>query len=300
MKSLRRIAVASTLLAVAAAGQQVPDLNFDVSVAQPATKGTRVLFDEAHHNFHTTEGRYQSFAQLIRNDGCVVTPNREPFTPASLKTHRLLVIANALGAASMGAPEAGNAAFTEAECAAVRDWARAGGALLLIADHAPMGAAAERLAREFGVAMSKGYTSDPVHFAKESNNQGFILFNRTNGFLGEHPITRGRNAAERIERVQSFTGQSLRGPPGSAAFLRLADTAIDVDRPTQQRTSAAGRAQGIAFQFGAGRVVVMGEAAMLSAQLAGPEKKAMGMNQPGLDNKQLALNIVRWLTGALN
>ncbi len=65
--------------------------------------------------------------------------------------------------------------------------------------------------------------------------------------------------------MQSFTGQSLRGPPGSIAFLRLSDTAIDVDRPTKQRTPAAGRAQGIAFEFGAGRVIVIAEAAMLRA-----------------------------------
>ena len=63
------------------------------------------------------------------------------------------------------------------------------------------------------------------------------------------------------------------------------------------RPSAAGRAQGIAFKFGKGRVVVLGEAAMMSAQLAGPEKRRMGMNMPGSDNRQLALNIMHWLSG---
>ena len=286
--------------AIAAPAQQVPDPNFDVSVASPALRGTNVLFDEAHHNFHTTDGRYRPFARLLGNDGGVVTPNKQRFTARTLSGFNVLVIANALGAASMGAPEPSKPAFASEECAAVREWVRTGGALLLIADHAPMGAAAEQLGREFGVDMSKGYTSDPVHHAKESNNQGFILFNRTNGFLADHAITRGRSAAERIARVQSFTGQSLLGPAGSDAFLRLADTAVDVDRPANRRASAAGRAQGVAFQFGQGRVVVMGEAGMLTAQLAGPDKKAMGMNQPSLDNKQLALNIVRWLAGVLN
>jgi hypothetical protein len=50
---------------------------------------------------------------------------------------------------------------------------------------------------------------------------------------------------------------------------------------------------------GKGRVIVLGEAAMLSAQLAGPNKMAFGMNRPGIDNRQLALNIVHWLSGAL-
>jgi len=44
----------------------------------------------------------------------------------------------------------------------------------------------------------------------------------------------------------------------------------------------------------------MGEAAMLSAQIAGPQRDKMGMNQPGLDNKQLVLNLMRWLGGILN
>jgi hypothetical protein len=46
-------------------------------------------------------------------------------------------------------------------------------------------------------------------------------------------------------------------------------------------------------------VVVLGEAAMLSAQRAGPMHEPMGMNLPGSDDRQLALNIMRWLTGAL-
>ena len=45
--------------------------------------------------------------------------------------------------------------------------------------------------------------------------------------------------------------------------------------------------------------MVLGEAAMLSAQLAGPRSAPMGMNAPGNDDRQFALNVVRWLGGAL-
>jgi hypothetical protein len=72
-----------------------------------------------------------------------------------------------------------------------------------------------------------------------------------------------------------------------------------LSRPANVRTTVAGRPQVIAFSFGQGLVVVMGEAGMLSAQLAGPEKGLLGMNQPGMENKQLALNLVRWLAGVL-
>ena len=51
-------------------------------------------------------------------------------------------------------------AFTGAESDAVRDWVSGGGSLLLIADHAPMGAANQILGQRFGVDMSKAFT-DP-------------------------------------------------------------------------------------------------------------------------------------------
>ena len=289
------------LCSVASFGQQVADPDFDTKVARPAytSKGPKVLFDEAHFNFHTTTGRYQPFAALLSSDGYQITPNKQKFARQTLAGFAVLVIANALGAAQMNAPSASQPAFTEEECAAVKEWVSAGGALLLIADHAPMGAAAERLGLQFGVEMSKGHTSDPAHYFKESNNPGFIQFNRENGLLGDHAITRGRNKDEQITRIQSFTGQSLKGPKESVALLKLADSARDLNPETKAQASAAGRAQGIALPFGKGRVVMMGEAAMLSAQLAGPQKMKFGMNQPGLDNRQFALNVMHWLTGIL-
>ena len=288
-----------TLLAVVAPAQQVADPNFDTKVARPAyasKKHPKVLFDEAHNNFHTAGGRYKPFADLITSDGYSVTPNRQPFTAAALKPFDILIISNALGAPQMNVAEASNSAFTEAECDAVADWVRAGGALLFIADHAPMGAAAERLAQKFGVGMSKAYTLDEANTPPEDNNPGFIVYTRQNNSLGDHPITRGRGAGEQVNRVIAFTGQSLKGAEGSVAFMKLSDTAKDAMPGVNERVSAAGRAQGLALSYGRGRVVVMGEAGMLSAQLAGADKKPFGMNRPGIDNRQLALNIMHWLS----
>jgi len=62
---------------------------------------------------------------------------------------------------------------------------------------------------------------------------------------------------------------------------------------------AAGWAQGLALEQGRGRVVVLGEAAMLSARLRRFDRKPVGMNVPGYDNRQLALNIMHWLTRRL-
>jgi hypothetical protein len=281
-------------LGVGGGGQQA-DPTFDTRVARPAyaSKHPRVLFDEAHHNFHTTGGRYKPFAQLIANDGYEVIPNKERLTRETLGKGEILIIANALGAEGMGQAGAGNSAFTEAECDAVRDWVQAGGSLLLITDHAPFGSAAQSLARRFGVDMSKGYTSDPVN---SEGGETSLVFSRKNQLLVDHPITEGRDESERLDRVRTFTGQSLKGPDGSVAFLKLADTAFD-EGDDGKPASAKGRAQGLAFKLGEGRVVVLGEAAELSAQRIGAER--FGMNVPGLDNRKMALNIMHWLSGLL-
>jgi hypothetical protein len=281
---------------------QMADPNFDARVEKPAykSKGPRVLFDEAHNNFHTAGGRYKPFADLITNDGYQIVSNKEKFSATTLKGYQVLVISNALGAPQMGSPEASNPAFTDAESDAVRDWVRAGGSLLLIADHAPMGAANQILATRFQVDMSKMFTIDPENADPESQSPSFIVYTRESGHLADHPITRGRNAGERVNKVIAFTGQSLKGPADSFAFMKLADTAKDtMPGPGPEPISAAGRAQGIAMKFGKGKVIVMGEAGMLSAQIVMPQGMKFGMNRAGIDNRQLALNMMHWLSGLL-
>ena len=283
-----------------AIAQQQADPEFDTSVAHPAYKkdGPRVMFDEAHHNFHTSDGRCKPFVDLLVNDGYNVIRNRQPFVKTRLSGFKVLVIANALGAEEDDDKGADDSAFTKEEIAAVADWVKGGGALLLIADHAPFGGAASALANSFGVDMSKGYTFDPKNSV--ASNPSILIFSRENKLLNTHPITEGRAENERINLVLSFTGQSLKGPEGSVEILKLADSATD--KPTytaETSTPAAGRAQAIALKFGKGRVVVQGEAAMLSAQISGPDKRTMGMNVPGNDNKQYALNLLHWLSGIL-
>jgi hypothetical protein len=302
--TLPTLCVLLLVLTTALSGQQVADPNFDSTVAHPAytTNHPRVLFDEAHNNFHTASGRYKAFADLITSDGYRVSSNTQRFTSGTLAGYDILVIANPLGAPVETAddfPAANKPVFTEAECGAVHDWVRAGGSLLLIADHYPTGGAAGNLAKRLGVEMSNAFTDDPANYDPQL---GDILFSRTNKLLQDHAITRGRNQTERINRIVTFTGQSLAGPKGSVAFLKLADTAVDAMPPDRKtKVPAAGRAQGIALELGRGRVVVLGEAAMLTAQLAGPNKERFGgLNIPGIDNRQLALNIMHWLSKLLS
>ena len=54
------------------------------------------------------------------------------------------------------------------------------------------------------------------------------------------------------------------------------------------------------MQVGSGRAAFFGEAAMFSAQVAGPSRRPMGMNAPGAEqNHRFVLNVMRWLMGAL-
>jgi hypothetical protein len=292
-----------------ACGGARADAAFDVEVARPAfvSRHPVLVIDEAHRNVHTTSGRFAPFARLVASDGYAVRANRAPFTAAGLADAQVLVIAN-----PMGQPNKASPAFTEAECDAVQAWVAAGGALLLVTDHAPIGSATEVLARRFGVDMGKGEVQDRNH-AAPGRDPAQLVFARVDGLLGIHAILDGRSAAERIDRVMTFTGQSLRGPDDSAALLLLSDSAVDLPlesvafepgwlSDTLKMTlgdpvPAKGRSQALAMTYGHGRIVVTGEAAMLTAQVLDGQK--FGMNVPGIDNRQFALNIVHWLSGVL-
>ncbi len=121
----------------------------------------------------------------------------------------------------------------------------------------------------------------------------------------DHPILLGRDETERADTVVTFHGQSLAGPVGSTAILALSDKAVDWSRASidaeWETRSAAGRAQGIALRFGEGRVVVLGEAAMFVVGVlpAGDTDYLMGLLRNDTDNRQLALNIMHWLSGIL-
>jgi hypothetical protein len=300
--------LAAALLAALARAQQFPDTTFDTRIAQPAWPegtGPRLVLDEAHHNFHTLGGRYRPFGDLARHDGLRVSAGTGAFTRESLAACDLLVISNALGSEDMSDSSAMRPAFTDDEVAAVKQWIEEGGALLLIADHAPMGSAATPLGRALGVDMRSAYTMDPLQAPKD--NPTTIAYTTERGLDTTQAIVRGLPGDPPVRRVVTFTGQSLDGPPGAAKLLALSDSSFDAmvtyaqwqelrKLKPDQRRPAAGRAQGLAFELGRGRVVVLGEAAMMTAQRAGPGGSfRMGMNAAGNDDRQFAINVLRWL-----
>src|SRR5262245_49846153 len=191
------------------------DPAFDVGVTDPAYRsgGPVVLYDEGHLNTHTTTGGYKPLADLLRNDGYTLRVSKESLTAPALEGVAVLVLALA-----RGVNDANDAsAYSDAEGAVVEAWVRSGGSLLIVTDHWPYGPAVSSLARRFQVGMGGGLVEDSSHCDPERGDS-HLVFSADNGLLRDHPIVRGRNDAERVRRVLTFTGQSLQGPTGAVPF----------------------------------------------------------------------------------
>lgn len=290
MKLAAVVGLGVLVIASVADAQQVPDPTFRPPIEKPAfapEQGPLVLLDEAHFNFHTVAGRYAPFADLLRRDGYNVKAGTARFTAESLKPARVLVIANALhesNRASWAPPNP--SAFTPEEINAVREWIAGGGSLLLIADHAPFAGAATELGKALGIRFLDGYV-------RHKERMGPLVFRRSDGSLKEHPIARD------VTEVATFTGSSFElDVPGQPLLVFGPDMySFRPDDPSNT-VPVTGRLQGAAIANGKGRIAVFGEAAMFSAQLAGPEKRPMGMNAPvAKENHRFLLGVVHWLTG---
>ena len=300
------IALVGLVLAapVVVAAQQVADTVYAPAIPRPqyeAGAGPVVAIDAAHLNFHTADGRFLPFARLLERDGYRVVSNDEAFTVDGLRGIDVLVISNALHPQSARgwAPLPSLPAFTAGEVAALEAWVSGGGSLLLIADHMPIAGHAESLAAAFGIRFQNG-------FAMDAASSGSAVFRRADGSLRASVATDGLESSERVDSVMTFTGQAFRVDPGvdaeplmvfSDAFtLYLTAVAFQFSEGTP-RISAAHMLQGVLVRHGRGRVAAFGEAAMFTAQLAGPQQVPMGMNHPAAgQNYRFALNVLRWLS----
>ena len=280
--------------ASSAFAQQVPDTLFRPVIQNPkyaANQGPIVLVDGAHHNFHTTDNRFKPFSLLLRRDGYQVKGGSSQFSESSLKDAGILVISNALNERnredwSLPTPSA----FTDDEIKAVEEWVKAGGSLFLIADHMPFPGCNEKLAAAFGFTFYNG-------FAFDTTKQGAPdLFSVTNKRLVSNPMTTG------LDSIYSFTGQAF-DIPASATPLLILDENFKIWSPQvawefkKKTTKISGnkKVQIATLEYGKGRIVVSGEAAMFTAQVAGKSTK-MGFNHPvAKHNAEFLLRLIHWL-----
>jgi hypothetical protein len=298
------IAIIMLVSASLVPAQQQDDEDFTPSVPHPAYKageGPRVAIDEAHHNFHTVDGRYKPFAELLRRDGYRVNGLDKPLTAATLRDIAVLVISNPLHESNMdnwSLPTP--SAFTTEEIAALRAWVEDGGSLFLIADHMPFAGAAGDLARAFGVEFSNGFAAPGQHEDGKPDRFGLDTGLRASA------ITRGRAVDEEVTEVYSFTGSAFKPPPQASPILVFGPGSVSREpqrawefNSQTPTVSIEGWCQAAFMNVGRGRVALSGEAAMFTAQVAGPDRVKVGMNSPyAKQNVQLLLNLMHWLSRA--
>jgi hypothetical protein len=288
--------------------RQVADAAWTPSVSNPAFEpgeGPVVLVDAAHGNFHTIDGRFAAFAELLSLDGYQLRSADTPVSDALLAQADVYVISNAM----LGGDDAEwtlptPSAFTPEEIETIADWVAGGGSLLLIADHMPFPGAAADLANAFGIVFLNG-------FAVEAWDKGGTTdYTRADGSLADHPITRGRSPDEAVRSVRAFTGQAFRFVAPVEPLMYVPDdwrVLLPVEAWEHSAStpfvSARGLVQGGTLIYGDGRVAVFGEAAMFTAQTSVRDGvvRQMGMNNPlATGNAQFVLNVIHWLSGLLD
>lgn len=224
------------------------------------------------------------------------------FEKNRLSKGKILVISNALNEINVENWVLPNpSAFTNAEIEVLKKWVFEGGSLFLIADHMPMAGASKELALAFEFEFTNGFVFNTV-------SKGPAYFSLKEGTLIESIITSGRDNAESVEQIVTFTGQAFKIPSDAQPILifnenytnTLPDTAwvFEKDSP---KFNVKGWSQGAYRTFGKGKFVAFGEAAMFTAQIAGSKKRKIGMNnEKAPENYRLLLNIIHWLDGKLD
>ena len=281
------------MLVAAAWSQQIPDTSRFFTITDPsfpAGQGPVVMVDAAHNNFHTLDGRYAAFGNILKADGYRTVSNEKAITPEVLAGCDIYVISNPLHASNVGSWQLPNpSAFTASEITALQQWVSAGGRLFLIADHMPFAGAAQDLGRAFGFEFFNCFATD--------QNRTPDYFSYENGMLYDTEITQG------IDSILTFTGSAFAIPSNATPVASFSEEFILLmpvvawqftdDTPV---FNGKGLHQLAYRTYGEGKVFLSGEAAMFSAQLAGPQQQRMGLNNPAArKNIDLLRRIVAWL-----
>lgn len=283
------------LLPFAACSQQEVDNGFDPVIAKPLFeegKGPVMLVDGGHSNFHTLSDKFAPFGKIATKNGFQVRSNPGRIDASALNAARILVIANALNERNTESwRQPVHPAFTSEEVDVIKNWVFKGGRLFLIADHMPFAGAVADLARTLGFTLHDG-------FALSGPGKRFDVFSRGNHMLQPGRLTDMHGL---LDSIVTFTGQAFEIPDRATSILTfdsnykvlMPEVAWEFSKETKM-VPAVGLSQLAYVRYGAGKVVVSGEAAMFTAQHVGDMK--FGLNAPFASrNLQLLLNILEWL-----
>jgi hypothetical protein len=258
------------------------DHSFAPRISTPAFspgKGPRIAVDDRHRNVVSLATYFGPVGRFLERDGYRVAPWTQAFEPKALKDVRVLVIANAQ-APEGEAPD--SSAFSPEEIRSLERWVRGGGGLLLIADRAPFGGPAQKLANALGVTLDDNTV---LIKGPDGNPTGELSLQVDSDGDAAHPIFAG------VSRLVYVVGESLGGP---GAILRAPKGAYS-GRTAQARDgpAAGGKPLALAFGHGQGRVVVIGDAGIASAFGTVDGSAHRGISEA--DNATFLRNVIRWL-----
>jgi len=239
-----------------------------VATSSLAAAPLRCLFDGAHGSRFgnadwTIDGGYSDFAAALREQGLVVDEHRQgPLDDRTLAGVTVLIL-----------PEP-NLPYGSDEAAAIRDFVRSGGGVLLIADHAGSDRNMDgwdsvdilnRLGAPMGVWFHhRWFTEVPLR-----------------GSVDVGPLTRW------IRKMGIWSGTTV-----GWTTTRRAGGALYTDPAGDGR----GRPVLVGCPYGAGRVVALGDSSPFDDGTGDPTKKLHdSFNSFLFDTRQLAVNCVRWL-----
>lgn len=286
------------------AEEQLPDLAYAFKNAAPAWaggQGPQITLSTSNSEF-VSRGSMDPFAMLAKSDGFRVARQNGDFLAAFPQNGGILVIANPFVESFKDFPAmTPPSAFRPEEIEAVREWVESGGALLLLADHAPQGGGSSDLAKAFGFEFLNGHTVNDAA-AANGNMVVQISFTPDSGLEGEHAITNGATGRPKIRHFRGFGGQSFIPPANGTVLLTIPQgwsavftysSAAELN--SAPRIDASGMAQGAVLEYGKGRIAVFAEVGAFSAQTISG-KRPFGFNTPvGAENPEFILATLRWL-----
>ncbi len=284
-------------------GQQIVDSSFEVIISKPTFvlgKGPVILLDEAHNNGAKLNTAFYPLSKGLLKDGYQIKTLDKSIKKEILEGVDILVIIDPLSSQNIDRWELPTPSpFDDIEMNAIEQWVIRGGSLFLVADHMPFAGAASKLAQTFKVEFINGFAIDTLGWDVTN-------FKREDKSLINHPIVQGRNQNEQIHKVVSYFGQCFTtSNPNMNPILVFQDENVVSYQPKKAwrfdtHTTlfpARGYYQGLAGNYGEGRIVILGDSGMISAHLIGKNSRPIGMNAPDAqDNFQFALNIFHWLS----
>jgi hypothetical protein len=183
-----------------------------------------------------------------------------------------------------------------------------GGSLWIALDHMPFAGAVEPLARQFGVVVSNGLAADSELLSAAPPPANIIAFERANGSLAQHLVSDGRDDSEQVDVATVYGAAAFRLPANGASLLNLgrgfvsllSEVSGEVSEATPRERIEGWSVLGV-FPFGQGRVAVSGDLALFFPPF--PDDAVPfpdGIKSAQVQNSQLVLNVVHWLSGLLD